>query len=332
MGTTSRPPKWIKPQLTRLVDEAPVGDDWLHEIKYDGYRMHARIDGGKARLLTRTGLDWSHRYQRTIDELGTLRVKSAYIDGELCALNADGVPVFSRLQAAMDEGRTGQLVFYAFDLLFLNGESMAHLPLVKRKERLQRLFKKDVGGLRYSEHVIGDGPRFRMHACKLSLEGVISKRIDRPYAPGDRGIWVKAKCLNREEFIVIGWTEPEGSREHIGALLLGYYTDDGRLLYAGRAGTGLTGKELKRLSGVLAPLLVKQMPLAEPPPRDSRFGSPLKLSRVHWVRPVVVVEVTYLTWTEDNLLRQVSYQGQREDKPARQVVRPMPHPPRASRR
>ena len=212
--------------------------------------------------------------------------------------------------------------------MFLNGESTAQLPLIQRKERLQRLFGKDISGLRYSEHVIGDGPGFRAQACKLGLESAISKQADRPYAPGDRGIWVKSKCLNREEFVVVGWTDPTGSRSHIGALLLGYYTDDGRLLYAGRAGTGITDKELKRLAGVLKPLQVPQMPLAEPPPRDSRFGSPLKLSRVHWVRPEVVVEVTYLTWTEDNVLRQVSYQGQREDKPARQVMRPVPHPPR----
>ena len=330
MGTTCRPPKWIKPQLTRLVDEAPAGDGWLHEIKYDGYRMHARIDGGNITLLTRTGLDWSHRYRRTIEALGSLKVKSAYLDGELCALDGYGVPVFSRLQAAMDEGRTDQLVFFAFDLLYLNGESTAQLPLIQRKERLHRLFKKEIHGLRYSEHVASDGPSFREHACKFGLEGVISKRADRPYAPGDRGIWVKSKCLNREEFVVIGWTDPEGSRSHIGALLLGYYTEDGRLHYAGRAGTGMTDKELKRLAGVLAPLKVPKMPLAEPPPRDSRFGSPLKMSRVHWVRPQVVVEVTYLTWTEDNLLRQVSYQAQREDKLATQVVRPVPHPlPRA---
>ncbi len=328
VGTTSRPPKWIKPQLTRLVAEAPTGDGWLHEIKYDGYRMHARIDGGKAALLTRTGLDWSHRYRRTVEALQSLRVKSAYLDGELCALNADGVPGFSRLQAAMDEGRTDQLVFFAFDLLFLNGESTAQLPLLERKAKLQRLFRKEIPGLRYSEHVAGDGLSFRAQACKLGLEGAISKRADRPYAPGDRGIWVKSKCLNREEFVVVGWTDPEGSRPHIGALLLGYYTKDGRLLYAGRAGTGITDKELRRLAGVLKPLAVPKMPLAAPPPRDSRFGSPLKLSKVHWVKPVLVVEVTYLTWTEDNLLRQVSYQAQREDKPARQVVRPVPHPTR----
>ena len=213
-------------------------------------------------------------------------MKSAYLDGELCALNGDGVPVFSRLQAAMDEGRTDQLVFFAFDLLFLNGVSTGKLPLIKRKERLQRLFKKEFSELRYSEHVAGDGPAFRAQACKLGLEDAISKQADRPYAPGDRGIWVKSKCLNREEFVVVGWTDPEGSRSHIGALLLGYYTDDSRLHYAGRAGTGMNEKELKRLGGVLAPLQVPKMPLAEPPPRDSRFGSPL----VHpYERKVVAV-------------------------------------------
>jgi bifunctional non-homologous end joining protein LigD len=325
VGKTPGPPKWIKPQLSRVVDEAPAGNGWLHEIKYDGYRMHARIDGGNIQLVTRTGLDWSHRYKRTIEALRSLRVKSAYLDGELCALNADGVPVFSRLQAAMDEGQTDQLVFFAFDLLFLNGQSTAQLPLIERKERLHRLFRKEIAGLRFTEHVLTDGPRFREHACKLGLEGVISKRIDRPYAPGERGIWVKSKCLNREEFVVVGWTDPEGSRRHIGALLLGYYTEDGRLHYAGRAGTGMNDRELERLAGVLAPLQAPTMPLAAPPPRDNRFGSPLKLSKVHWVRPEVVVEVTYLTWTEGGLLRAVSYQGQREDKPAKQVVRSIPH-------
>src|SRR5207342_2348396 len=162
---TSAPPKWIKPQLTRLVDEAPAGGGWVHEIKYDGYRMHARIDVGQAKLLTRTGLDCSHRSRRTIEARGSVKVKSAYLDGELCALNADGKPVFSRLQAAMDEGRTDQLIFFAFDLLFLNGQSTAQLPLIERKGRLKRLFKKDIQGLRYTEHVIGDGPRFREHAC-----------------------------------------------------------------------------------------------------------------------------------------------------------------------
>jgi bifunctional non-homologous end joining protein LigD len=176
------------------------------------------------------------------------------------------VPAFSRLQAAMDEGRTDQLVFFAFDLLYLDGQSTSLLPLIERKERLHRLFRREIAGLRYSEHVLTDGPRFREHACKLGLEGVISKRADRPYAPGNRGIWVKSKCLNREEFIVVGWTDPEGSRRHIGALLLGYYIKDGRLHYAGRAGTGMNDRELKRLAGVLAPLQVPKMPSCRPTP------------------------------------------------------------------
>jgi bifunctional non-homologous end joining protein LigD len=148
------------------------------------------------------------------------------------------------------------------------------LPLIERKERLERLFNKQTQGLRYSEHVVTDGPRFREHACKLGLEGIISKRIDRPYAPGDRELWVKSKCLNREEFVVVGWTDPAGSRTHIGALPLGYYTEDGRLHYAGRAGTGMAAKELKRLAGVLAPLQVARMPVTRR--RPATAGSALR--------------------------------------------------------
>ena len=174
---SARPPKWIKPQFTRLVDEAPAGKEWLHEIKYDRYRMHARLADGKAQLLTRTGLDWSKQYQFTIDALQSLPVKSAYLDGELCALGANGVPAFSRLQAAMDERRTDGLVFYAFDLLFLDGESVARLPLIERKDRLRALFAREIRGLRFADHVMGDGPRFREHACRLGVEGIVSKRV-----------------------------------------------------------------------------------------------------------------------------------------------------------
>ena len=175
-------------------------------------------------------------------------MKPAYLDGELCALRPDGVPAFSRLQAAMDEGRTDALVFLLFDLLYLDGESIARLPLVERKKRLRGLLAGELSGLRFADHVVGDGPRFRAQACKMALEGVISKRVDRPYAPGDRGLWVKSKCMNREEYIVVGWTDPTGSRPHIGSLLLGYYTEDGRLHYVGRAGSGMSMAELTRLA------------------------------------------------------------------------------------
>jgi ATP-dependent DNA ligase len=154
VGKGSQPPKWIRPQLTH---EAPAGGDWLHEIKYDGYRMHARLDRGRVELLTRTGLDWSKRYRFTIEALPSLPVKTAYLDGELCALRPDGVPAFSRLQAAMDEGRIDDLIFFAFDLLYLEGKSTAALPLIERKERLRALFAREIHGLRFSDHAVGDG-------------------------------------------------------------------------------------------------------------------------------------------------------------------------------
>ena len=162
--------------------------------------------------------------------------------------------------------------------------------------------------------------------ARLKSKGIVSKRVDAPYAPGNRGLWLKVKCLNREEFVVVGWTDPEGARPFLGALLLGYYDPEGRLIYAGRAGTGIDYAELERLWRRLQPLATPEMPLDAPPPRDSRFGSPLTLSRVHWVLPDLVAEVKYLAWTEDNLLRQVVYEGLREDKPAVEVRRETPHP------
>jgi ATP-dependent DNA ligase len=157
--------------------------------------------------------------------------------------------------------------------------------------------------------------------CQLGFEGVVSKTIDAPYAPGNRGLWRKAKALNRQEFVIVGWSDPEGSRPHLGALLLGYYTDDGKLIYAGRVGTGMPVKVLADLRRRLDPIARKTSPLSVPPSRKTRFGSPLVLSRVHWVEPELVAEITYLTWTADNLLRHTVYVGLREDKPAEQVRR-----------
>jgi bifunctional non-homologous end joining protein LigD len=172
------------------------------------------------------------------------------------------------------------------------------------------------------------GPAFYQHACAVKVEGIVSKRADAPYAPSNRGLWLKVKCLNRQEFVVIGWTDPEGRRPYLGALLLGYYDSGERLTYAGRVGTGINDSELERLWRQLQPLAIDKMPLDVPPPRSTRFGSPLVLGRVHWVRPELVAEVKFLTWTDDNLLRQVVYEGLREDKPAADVRRDVPHPNR----
>jgi DNA ligase D-like protein (predicted ligase) len=319
-------PDWIPPQLTKLTETVPDDDQWAHEIKLDGYRMHGRLDHGQVKLLTRTGLDWAEKYPATVKALEAISAQQAYIDGELCAVDDSGITSFGLLQAATDNRLTASLIFFAFDLLYLDSENLMSAPLADRKQKLQHLLESHEGALRYCDHQVGLGPRFYQSVCKLGLEGVVSKRLDSPYVPGNRGLWLKTKCLNREEFIVVGWTDPEGSRPRLGALLLAYYDPAGRLTYAGRAGTGMGDEELERVWRRLQPLANRTMPLDVAPPRESRFGSPLELSRVHWVQPELVVQVDYLTWTLDNLLRQVVYIGLREDKPARDVQRPVPHP------
>src|SRR5882762_1370026 len=319
-------PDWIRPQLTELVTEPPAGPDWLHEIKFDGYRMHARLERGAVRLLTRTGLDWTHKYPAIAAAVASLTARQAYLDGELCGVFPDGITSFSMIQAASDAGNAAGLVYFIFDLLHLDGDDTGARPLIERKARLAALLSGIAPPLHYSDYHRGQGSAFHEQACKLDLEGIVSKRADAAYAPGNRGLWLKVKCLYREEFVVVGWTDPEGRRPWLGALLLAYYDPDGRLVYAGRVGSGINDVELARLWRRLQLLAISQMPLDVPPPRDSRFGSPLTLSRVHWVRPELVAEVKYLTWTEDNLLRQVVYEGLREDKPPAEVRRPVPYP------
>jgi bifunctional non-homologous end joining protein LigD len=282
--------------------------------------MAARIDNGRAQLLTRTGLDWTDKYPSVISALANVKVKAAYIDGELCGVDDAGLPSFAQIQAATDGERDVRLVYYAFDLLHLDGQDVSGLPLIERKVLLKPL----VGykpGLQFNGHETGNGELILRHAGKLGFEGVVSKTINAPYAPGNRGLWRKSKWLNRQEFAIVGWSDPEGTRPHLGALLLGYYTDDGKLIYAGRVGTGMPVKVLADLRRRLGPLARETSPLSVRPPRNTRFGSPLVLSRVHWVEPKLVAEITYLTWTADNLLRHTVYLGLREDKPADQVRR-----------
>jgi DNA ligase D-like protein (predicted ligase) len=319
----SLPPRWIPPQLCQLVESAPSGPQWLHEIKLDGFRMSARIERGSVQLLTRTGLDWSDKYPSVVEALAKVPANTAYLDGELCGIGDDGLPSFSQTQAATDGSRGVRLVYFAFDLLHLDGRDIASRPLVERKALLEPLVAA-IPSLQFNGHETGDGELIRKHPGQLGLEGVVSKTIDAPYAPGNRGLLRKSKCLNRQEFVVVGWTDPEGSRPHLGALLLGYYIDNGKLIYAGRVGTGMREKVLADLRRRLDPLARASSPLSAPPPRKTRFGSPLALSRVHWVEPRLVAEITYLTWTDDGLLRQTVYVGLRSDKPAAEVRRELP--------
>jgi DNA ligase D-like protein (predicted ligase) len=284
--------------------------------------MHARLDAGVVKILTRRGNDWTDKYPSIARALSSLSTKSAYLDGELCGVLPDGHTAFNLIQNAREHG-DASLVYFVFDLLFLDGEDLTGLPLIDRKTRLEAFLVGAPDDIRYSDHQSDHGPAFYKLACEHGLEGIVSKRVNDRYEPGRRS-WLKIKCLNREEFVVVGWSDPEGTRHRIGALLLGYYTPDGDLIYAGRVGTGMSVAELERLYGRFQPLVIPRMPLSEPPPRGGRFGSPLVLSRVHWVRPEVVVEVSFVEMTPDGLLRHVSYLGEREDKLASEVIRERP--------
>jgi ATP-dependent DNA ligase len=204
------PPTWVKPQLAALVEKAPDGPDWLHEIKLDGYRMHARLDAGRVKILTRRGNDWTDKYPSLAKALTALPADSAYLDGELCGVLPDGRTAFNLMQNAMEHG-DASLIFFAFDLLHLDGENLMALPLAARKKRLETLLVAAPAGLRYHDHQIDHGPLFHRLACEHALEGIVSKRVDGRYEP-DRRSWLKVKCLNREEFVVVGWSDPEGSR------------------------------------------------------------------------------------------------------------------------
>jgi DNA ligase D-like protein (predicted ligase) len=322
-GEPTSPPNWIKPQLAALAKTAPDGQNWLHEIKLDGYRMHARRDARRVQILTRRGNDWTDKYPSIADAIAGLPAKDAFLDGKLCGVLPDGRTVFNLIQNASDAGQ-GLLVYSLFDLLFIDGKDITGLPLVDRKARLKTLLNGAPSSLVYNDHQIGHRPAFHRLACERGLEGIVSKRINGRYEP-DQRTWLKTKCLNRQEFVVVGWSDPEVIRHRVGALLLGYYTPDGKLVYAGRADAGTPDAELERLWRRLQPLAVDKMPLSAPPSRGGRFGSPLVLSRVHWVRPEMVVEVSYVEWTPDGLLRHVVYLGEREDKPAIEVRRSPPH-------
>jgi bifunctional non-homologous end joining protein LigD len=204
--------RFIEPQLSQLVKTPPAGGDWAHELKYDGYRIHGLLEQGDVRLLTRTGLDWTARYDVVARAVAALDVRSAYLDGELCAVRSDGTTSFAAMQAATDEGRSAHLVYFVFDLLVVHDERLTLRPLLERKERLRLLLEGAPAAVHYSDHHIGDGRRFLEAACAAKAEGIVSKRVDSAYVPGNRGLWQKTKCLNREEFVIVGYTEPEGSR------------------------------------------------------------------------------------------------------------------------
>jgi len=307
-------PDKIEPQLATLTGTAPAGDDWLHEIKFDGYRMLVRIDGGKAKFISRGGLDWTAKFPSLAAALGSLGVSQAILDGEVCHEMPSGITNFGALQADLSEGKTAHLVFFAFDLLYLDGWVLTRCRLIDRKTLLEPLLPARLKRIvRYSEHQIGHGPEFFAAAAAVPLEGIVSKKADAPYRPGRGPGWLKVKASQREEFVVIGWTDPEGSRIGFGSLVLGYYSQaTGELTYAGGVGTDFNDKLLRELHGRLKDMAAEDSGV--------RLPKGIKRSGIHWVRPEIVVETRFTEWTRDGILRHPAFLGERLDKKASEVV------------
>lgn len=305
------------PQLATLVGSPPSGDEWLHEIKYDGYRIGARVRNGRVSLFTRNGNDWTAAFPDVAEAVARLGLDDALLDGEAAMVLPDGRTSFQAMQNAGDPAKRGTLVYFVFDLLRLNGDNLEALPLEDRKARLKKLVgTRKTGRIRFSEHIEGNGETFFAEACRAGLEGIVSKRRDQPYRAGRHGGWLKTKCVERQEFVIGGFTDPEGMRAGIGALLIGYYEGD-RLVFSGKVGTGFTHKLALELRAKLDRMEQKVSPFSPPP--SGWLGR-----NAHWVRPTLVCEVVFTEWTTDGKIRHPSFQGLRSDKKPTQIVREKP--------
>ena len=305
------------PQLATLVDHPPSGDEWLHEIKYDGYRIGARVRSGRVSLYTRNRNDWTAAFPEIADAVGKLALDDALMDGEVAVVLPDGRTSFQALQNTGAADNRGTLVYFVFDLLRLNGKNLESLPLEERKAMLKTLVgRRSTGRIRFSEHIEGNGETFFAEACRAGLEGIVSKRRDHPYRAGRHGGWIKTKCVQRQEFAIGGFTDPEGMRAGLGALLIGYYEDD-RLVFCGKVGTGFTHKFALELRGRLDRIEQKTCPFRPPP--AGWLGR-----NAHWVKPDLVCEVVFTEWTIDGKIRHPSFQGLRADKDPKQITRENP--------
>jgi bifunctional non-homologous end joining protein LigD len=308
------------PQLASNAEAIPKIGEWVSELKWDGYRLLVWIDRGKVRLATRNGHDWTNRMPRLAARFLDLGVERALIDGELVALRPNGTDSFHDLQRALSEGRDGALFFYAFDLLHLNGWDLRPCRLVDRKGLLQQL-SGWADHLRYAQHILSGHDALLAAARRMRLEGIICKRADAPYRGGRSAVWLKIKCVLREEFVVLGWLPPGGSRKGIGALALGFYDADYRMHYVGSVGTGFSDKELVDLH-------VKLSGMTTAPPALLIYAGDRPDQHIRWVEPALVAEVSFSAWSGEGRVRHPVYVGMSEDKIADQVVKDIPDPER----
>ena len=318
----ARLPASLSPTLATLVDSAPTGDDWIHEIKFDGYRMVARIDHGDVHVYSRNGKEWTSALPAIVASLQRLDVDQAWIDGEIAVADDKGLTSFQQLQNALSDPRAKNISYFVFDLLYQDGYDLRSVALIERKQLLRALVGTSDPLLRYSVDVQGSGTEFFEQACKLKLEGAVSKRATSLYREGTRTRdWVKVKCGHRQEMVIGGFTDPQGSRTGFGALLLGIY-ENGKLRYAGKVGTGFDDKTLAKLRPILGKLEQKEAAFVNPPRGYEAMGA-------HWVKPQLVAEVAFTEWSDDGALRHPSFQGLREDKKATEVVREQAAPVKA---
>ena len=312
----------------RLVEKAPPRGEWIYEIKFDGFRAVVFIRNGAVRLVSRNNKDLGERFPEVVESLGKLKTRDAIIDGEIVALDPKGRSSFQLLQASELDEKRPPVVFYAFDLLRMDGADLRTEPLIERKGRLEQLFKHASGAIRHSASLGEDAAALLPKVRKLGLEGLIGKRKDSVYDAGRRsGAWIKLKPHQQQEVVIGGYTNPAGSRHYFGALLIGYY-EDGELKFAGKVGTGFDSKGLKMLHARLSPLVSERCLFVNLPDRNQgTYGQNITLAemkRCHWVQPRLVCQVKFSEWTRDGKLRQPVFLGLRDDKPAEEVVREGP--------